>query len=1533
MMGYINYGNRLCMIRFSTKALFVLVDAVSAILAGDEGLVAANGGPGVRPLDYGIEKPAMHAQDGHLDDRQIARRNNKGIVWRKLREAMAGRNYTEDERNKYLELGKRAVRGDDPAINTLEKDGIISRGDHRALKEGARGNPHNIRHAINHNMRHHPNLRPKRGHHEYAGLSHGEAVNKEIDQLRTAAAHGNGKASERLNELLYGRAGAAKRKGRSDKAAWLDRNERDHRAYEGGLGSGAKRRKIDYPYPHGGNTDPRDGKHARHAHHVGNSQVFGHPSYTDKHRRPIREDDPLQDYLAPGRGPVLYERLRRDPLLQERLRSDPLWQERVRKDPLLQERFLKDPPLYERLRNDPVLYERLRNDPPLQERFLRDPILQDHLLRDPLFEGRGDSPHGHPRHDHLQRGRPFRDDAPPGHIPHERLYDDLLEDEAAKANVVNSRKRAIANHLIADKVRDKDRKLEDTEREMKIRTAYGYPPTPSEIAAVKDADDVANSHLLVEKAEAFLAEDRDATKAALLKRSADGDPRAVKALKDIETMEKAAAGTVRGAPPAAADFASMISSMRPPYRTQRLVQPLSKVSDEEAVAAVAAQVGGSINDRARAEEQDAVERNREKDLATMVDAADRKRRQRFAAATLARSGAIAAGATPEEADEAAEHAVRETASRQDAADAASMTANAAEREAADAGTAARELSDRANNARATARAASFAAAEHEAAAEAPVDEARIVAADEEKADFEMKKELSNRRPQVSLSNFIRRTNADKDRKRREAAEEEAAKSLMEETARREEARAREAEAEAEAAEMIMPPRVNEKAEAENQKAIMKEDAEVRRTEAIAYENVRAAGGPPEVASAEAAQAGEIARRKAAVERAARMEKAAETLAGQMPSSAIDEAASHLALAHGGGDGRQEEEESAVANRDFSVVKAISDDASEVPLKNAEIRLPVMQVPSVPARTPAEASRKAAQAALRDSLRNTVTATEVATGLPVIRGAEGFLHVPESAKRIDVHRGSVFYTPAGRDALAASGGDTSALVSKVAGADPPIPGASAYYEAAVRDMALDLSTGALGNGREKLDTSHASAMQISEGALVMEPWSSFAAKVRPAVYSPLHEASERISSSEAKAVQDAETAEAKRDGSMVEMFSGLNGESIARVTPSYGLRKALRADEATLSHLGDNESEESAGVALNTAESAHGASAVDEFISKASQSAKKHPELLNDSNPLAGGNGSKGYNGLSEFVASKETLAQRDAATEENRLYNSLLENAEEGAAALNLSREDYEKRLSRITPAAFASIVDFYRRLPGNPRFNQLLGKMDSQEFFPALNTEFPEVRPSTAYRVFGKSLEKVTGLPDMTRVKLVEIKPIKNVSSIDNPDAPVVREVVSKVPFRPVSPTATYPTRPYSQNAVVPTPAQQAHIHNNMAPRLQRLTDDMHHHPSLNNNNGDPFNGNGRPIEDTHHENHLHPGPQGGSHPGHSHGAYPGQPGHFHGAYPGQPGHFHGNYPNANQGRPQNAGPQGAPQGNAPVNKQSPLQRLGAGIRGVFAR
>ncbi|KAI5172252.1 hypothetical protein PAEPH01_1731 [Pancytospora epiphaga] len=1527
-----------------------------------------------------------HAHKHHHPDdkhRHIGRHNNKDILSSAISHSMAKNKYTPEEQQKYVGLGNSAVHGDKGALDTLENEGIISHGEHKAIKAGAEGDIHNKRLAANHNRAHHGGDN-HRGHPGAHARTYGDKhslrhVNDKKKRMadRIASAHGNKAAQDRLlgrnagygDEYGHGH-------GHGHGSGTIDPSTAPGGAFgkygvgpsaRAGADAGARAGAIA-----GAQAGEQNGIGAEAGARIGaaagrraGGRAGDHfPGRPSKAGELAGGDAGAKAVGMDYRGFPGGKRARK--LIIRGIPGEVLG------GPIINNQVLGTPleTIYEHMHD-----QELEQPPQVVE--ARTPTDD---ANDAANQTTGEA---------LEAGADPYTANYMGHMVGEdvgrrsyavmerdrRLARDRAElaGKAAREEMENEHQSRINNKSINDKARALEDHKTHHEEYLKRQMAYGVPLDADKIAGIRASHDNANIQLLKDKAEAYLAEDRDKQKDELAQRVREGDPEAKNELARMAHTEAMAYGTMNGDPIATEAFASEVASNAAARNGLRELRPIEDVGDDDTLAAVAAQAGETASKQTggarahaeavedQAQRADAAERraahianltgargkraanilaheqkNEDEDAADAagwavaqqaaaegappaVAAAQGAKAKRHAMSKLA---AMANGASEGEAEEAGRQAANAVASPADSgsyenqlvdqeaqrneahdrvksqalrdgkgeseaeaagAKAAEDTAraqaaaNQAANAAAAAGMARREAAARArsaateaeNAAREEAAAAEEAGAANEAAAmplaaarerdAAEAAEARALA--QEEAAQREKEHRSSNHQKVAVTDFMKHGKEERRRKEKErVARDNAKRREAEEKKRAKEAVKEKRRVVPSIPEVLAQQRRDAAREHAEAIADAGNQAEANRAAKLAYENVKGLNGSEEQARSEAAKAHELKRREQENERALREKANRELLHGQMEEKEAAKMAKHLSKVQGGkghaGGGGYEKADGGAMEEEAtnSVVDAVSDDSSHYPLNNAEIKLPMSCIVDVPAKTKEEEDIKQSQIQLRDILRNKVTSKDIATGLGVIKGKDGYFNVPESAKRVNIKNGKVYYTPKGYNKMKQAGKDTSGLESKFSTPDnSPLPGEPVYYEADASGMNMGMDNGCpenvLTNGQEKLDISEASKITVKEGNVEMEPWEKFSANIRPHVYAAGEQSDGAVSEAKRKEFERQRRIEEERKRTSVEIFKGSKGQDIVQITPSYGTRSQLKAEDAfnKIENEGSGGSSEASGSSsssgkrreLNIGESEGHGSALNRFINEAHGGASKYSEFLSETNPLNG----KRNEGLSRIISEgsssfsgesrSESVSRRDEHSEENILFNRILDSLGPTSKILNISEKDLRKRISTISPDTWKSYLDYYKKLAGNQKLNLLLAKMDSQPFYKEFENTFPEFRPSTVYRAMGPAGNAVTHLPDMTTAKIISMNPITDVKTASDHNAPVVNQVVDR---KPVSPGSVHPPNnflPRNQSGEVRREA--GNVNENMVPILNATRNGME--IANNNNNGDPYN------------------------------------------------------------------------------------------------
>lgn len=539
---------------------------------------------------------------------------------------------------------------------------------------------------------------------------------------------------------------------------------------------------------------------------------------------------------------------------------------------------------------------------------------------------------------------------------------------------------------------------------------------------------------------------------------------------------------------------------------------------------------------------------------------------------------------------------------------------------------------------------------------------------------------------------------------------------------------------------------------EEELAAAAKSIEVKKTEDIAFNNVRQLGGSLEEAKQEANKAGQLKRSMIEAEEEKQAAQLKHVLESQMDPSVANISARHLALAHAGrnptGNSMNELYDNAkhAMNIDLgdstnelkSVVRVIPDNVGEVSLKNAVLDLPLSEIPSIKAKTVEENQLKQRQKKLRDELRNKVTKEYIPSGLPVIKLEEdGYLNASESAKKIKIKNGKVFYTQAAYQAMKDRGIDTSALQPRFNDRKGPLPNTTAYYETELRDMEMNLSTAdnpnpprIVSNGNESVDISQASKIIINDGTLVSEPWETFSAKIRPIVYKNMSADRENVTDDARRMFEQQEMKNMSMKSSSVDVFNNPSGSSFVQITPAYGVRTHMTAQDAyNLMEKKNRRAKRSSDSArektpMNIAETEGESSAVEDFMNHGAKQALRYGEMLNSKNPI---NNSENKM-LTPFTKKDANLRLRDGKTEADELFNMAMLSAPSIANTTEMSEEVFRERLEHIHPHTLNALIKYKRSMCSCNGCPDLL---HSQEFVPELSSVFPKYGIARVYHWF----------------------------------------------------------------------------------------------------------------------------------------------------------------------------------------------------------
>lgn len=666
---------------------------------------------------------------------------------------------------------------------------------------------------------------------------------------------------------------------------------------------------------------------------------------------------------------------------------------------------------------------------------------------------------------------------------------------------------------------------------------------------------------------------------------------------------------------------------------------------------------------------------------------------------------------------------------------------------------------------------------------------------------------------------------------------------------------------AEAAEMAkavvapIPPlahKINKDKAIEEEMAEHAEQAEIENARNIGYANTKHAGKSEEEAIEEGEHAARAKAAQIAKEKHQAMEEMEEVYAHQMPWPQATEHARHAAIAHSGRNptvfsqltdadraskncknGFVDKDGNCIAGTSVeeaqnSIMSVVPDTASSVPLKKATVNLPLAIAHDVRAETEEEQHIKNNQENLRDKLRNTHTKKKIPTGLNVVEEEGGYFNLPESAKKIKVKKGTVYYTPQAYHEMEEAGLDTSALQPHTSNGTGSIPTGEPYYSAEVEEMSMTLPTlgnptpsKMLSNGNDSFDLTHASKMIVEEGEVEMIPWKTFSGNLRPKVYKPLTESEEEASEEAVQELKAQEIETNKLNNAQVDLVKNDKGEEMAHITPVYGNTATVTPEEAydTLKPSGADSSESGsseemtheeggsmAGGQSNSSESgesegseadSEGSSSYeetsthhligaanddelseqsewfDQFIAGTSALNSQHPDILTKNNPFDGSVDSE----FEEVISySKPQVHLRPTNTPGNNIYNNILMHSEYYSNAFGMPVAAFEEAITNLDPSVWTDYYIFYKSIAGNHNFNTIIPQMPTRSFMINLHNVFSHKNPMEIYTIFSPALRSVTNLPDMINDKITNVTSLSETSVHNtNPSGPIVKSVVSQ--------------------------------------------------------------------------------------------------------------------------------------------------------------
>ncbi|EJW02127.1 hypothetical protein EDEG_03429, partial [Edhazardia aedis USNM 41457] len=264
---------------------------------------------------------------------------------------------------------------------------------------------------------------------------------------------------------------------------------------------------------------------------------------------------------------------------------------------------------------------------------------------------------------------------------------------------------------------------------------------------------------------------------------------------------------------------------------------------------------------------------------------------------------------------------------------------------------------------------------------------------------------------------------------------------------------------------------------------------------------------------------------------------------------------------------------------LGVKETIPEDADEIDLTDASIKLPLKSfVPEV-AKTRPEKEALEAQNRLRDDLRGKVTANKFDSPLNTVETGDGFLNIPESAKNIQVDDGLAYFTEDARDEMITNGMPTDSLAHKInTGERKDMAAGMGYFVADLSGLKFDLPSPTskvklvAQDDHKIIDLSRATGIDIKKGKINMVPWSEYKRRIRPKVNLAIVKEfpsvrvvkkTEKINRSLQEAAkilsEDKEMLKRVRD-TKKKIIVNPDGKTFIELTPAFGVTERVPIDE-------------------------------------------------------------------------------------------------------------------------------------------------------------------------------------------------------------------------------------------------------------------------------------------------------------------------------------------------------------------------------------
>ncbi|KAG0419020.1 Polar tube protein 3, partial [Dictyocoela roeselum] len=445
---------------------------------------------------------------------------------------------------------------------------------------------------------------------------------------------------------------------------------------------------------------------------------------------------------------------------------------------------------------------------------------------------------------------------------------------------------------------------------------------------------------------------------------------------------------------------------------------------------------------------------------------------------------------------------------------------------------------------------------------------------------------------------------------------------------------------------------------------------------------------------------------------------------------------------------------------LGVIATIPDNADSVDLHESRISLPLKTFSDVEAENPLEAEAQKAQNSLRDDLRNKVTEKKFDSPLNVIKGVDGYLNVPESAKEIEIADGKVFFPEGIKEMMEKNGQDTSMLRHKInVGENKNIAEGLGYYEADVSGMKMRMpspltpNAGSVLTGKNgNLDISRASEMLINDGKLKLEPWDKYSHKVRPKINQPVRVTPEK-SVEERNLYTQAQKAARLLDNTETQIYANPGGNEFVEVKPPFGVTQHIPMEDVIESLSGTMPSGQGAESQL---ESVTGSNYK---LPSGSKGKPRSLNMLDNENKPTKPIDLLDEEGVEEMVADEEIKAMippKNAFNGEISEEQAEMFGDEEGEPEEGLTEEQYTELLKELPKDRVEIIDNIYKELKTNPEKNAESMNITTEEYITFING----IPPSTISEFYEYSLHPFN--TEQRERHEYNLESLKNLAPID---------------------------------------------------------------------------------------------------------------------------------------------------------------------------